>query len=1352
MKKYLFTLLISASALFLFENAKAQGRTDTSPENALPRPIISPSPEAGALGKYGDVPIGLFKGMPNIDIPFYTLTKGDISVPVSINYSSSGIKVDEISTNIGLSWTLMAGGAITASAVDKNDLSPSYSRNVSINLATFSPNSGNISSPDYLFAKSYVGAHTAADLEPDVFTYSFCGRSGKFFFDTDVQVGHTIPASTVKINRTSSGFTITDERGTRFLFTTLETSFVTDSCTIGATPRETGSGQSTYYLTQIVDNKGNAVNFSYENSDYYYSQGIEEAQYYSQLTGECGLLTSHNTRCIKVQTVAGRRIRMISAADNSVSITFNYSATAREDLISLAGTPHAASSLDQVVVRAGTRVIKTISLGHDYFKADGYDTAPNSIQRALQCRLRLTTVTESGKQPYTFRYNESQRFPARLQAGSDYWGYYNGGGGNGTNIPYVYQLNNPGRYMEPNPDFTPVGLLTNIRYPTGGSTTLYYEQNDTYVQDSENDMVWMSKGCVGYPPHSSDTCLVHLDYNVNEPTINYNLQLNGHDNGFGSIDGPGGIHLEFAGHGSLTLNQPGYLTILPAGNYTFVVENNTPGPGRTSLDISWLHSVTSTAWVHKLMGGVRIAKTIDTPVTGAPVRKFYRYTLSDTSQATSLFYKAISPSNYDYPYHTYHIGLDGGVIQCDYSVLHSAPIPLVGQGDRNDYGYTKVTVLTDSLGTQGKSIHYFSRGLRDFQQANGITDQTWMAGLERAQEDFLYNPTLQKYVISRRVKNTYAVNLSAAYFADNTNPLLPPNQFSVYGLKLTQESPEFVKQQGVIPAVFKVERYPVVSAWYYQSGTTQTLFNTADTTKFVTTTTNSYFDNPAHQQATRTVSGNSDGKVITSITTYPDDYSAGTAFLDSMRTNHQIAIPIEQVSYMNDGTSTNIVSGKLTQFLPGGKALPLSSYNFESLAPIALTAFKFSDRPTGTLPYGTTPAAFAMDSRYVPKLTYNSYDNAGNPLTLTLSNGMSESYIWDYKKEYPIARVTNADSLSIAYTSFEADGKGHWTISSTVRDTTSAKTGRSSLNAASWTLGKGGLSSAQTYVVSYWSKSAAAFSVSGTTTTGYPVTGNTTKGWIYHEHRVTGVTAITVTGSGSVDEVRLYPAGGQMTTYTYDPMIGMTSTTDAKSLTTDFEYDGFQRLLNARDQDGNILKNYSYNYAPQGAIWQNTAAAPRCVTASDGSNTGEQQIQQVDTNPYSLTYNQTQWISNGTNTSACPLPTIVYVRMTVGTTTTTNGITSKTYVFRSYSDAGCTVLVNVPASITVKYQFVKTSEYDDHRTPNPVVTTLNYTATIASGTSQATSGSLVDSGCSGIACYTGGVTLKPGTGYNVYTP
>lgn len=66
-----------------------------------------------------------------------------------------------------------------------------------------------------------------------------------------------------------------------------------------------------------------------------------------------------------------------------------------------------------------------------------------------------------------------------------------------------------------------------------------------------------------------------------------------------------------------------------------------------------------------------------------------------------------------------------------------------------------------------------------------------------------------------------------------------------------------------------------------------------------------------------------------------------------------------------------------------------------------------------------------------------------------------------------------------------------------------------------------------------------------------------------------------------LNKLRLSFPTAIVTTFTHEPLVGVTSSTDANNKTTYYEYDNFNRLLHIRDHNNNIVKKYCYNYAGQ---------------------------------------------------------------------------------------------------------------------------------------------------------------------------
>src|SRR5689334_10433970 len=102
--------------LFLLGNA-SYSQQDFTLKN-----IIPPSPEASAFIKYGNYQMGAYTGKPDINIPIYEIQTNKLSLPVTLNYDETGIRVNEMASWVGMNWSLDAGGVISRVVVGEPDI------------------------------------------------------------------------------------------------------------------------------------------------------------------------------------------------------------------------------------------------------------------------------------------------------------------------------------------------------------------------------------------------------------------------------------------------------------------------------------------------------------------------------------------------------------------------------------------------------------------------------------------------------------------------------------------------------------------------------------------------------------------------------------------------------------------------------------------------------------------------------------------------------------------------------------------------------------------------------------------------------------------------------------------------------------------------------------------------------------------------------------------------------------------------------------------------------------------------------------------------------------------------------
>lgn len=290
--------------------------------------------------------------------------------------------------------------------------------------------------------------------------------------------------------------------------------------------------------------------------------------------------------------------------------------------------------------------------------------------------------------------------------------------------------------------------------------------------------------------------------------------------------------------------------------------------------------------------------------------------------------------------------------------------------------------------------------------------------------------------------------------------------------------------------------------------------------------------------------------------------------MNNMLAQHAIDLPIEQVVVHRGvaGDST-VISSKFNVY---NNTLPLQTYVMESPTPLTLrTQF--------------VPWYYVLGSAYSVVIDphynlYNTADYSPNDMIWTLHTLQgNKAFIWDESYNLMMAQCTNADSANVAFSSFETAAQGRWTYNpAAVTSDNTAPTGNNVfVLSSSNTISLSSLSSSMHYVVSYWSKTGSSYAVTGS---GATKQGKTINGWTYFEHPISGTSAVTISGAGSIDEVRLYPADAQMISYTYSPLIGVTSECDIANRITYYFYDGIGRLKWIKDQDGNIIKTFQYHY------------------------------------------------------------------------------------------------------------------------------------------------------------------------------
>lgn len=1088
MKKIIIPLaiLIASTGNFYAQQQASDGNIN------IPN-IIPPSPTAYALGNYGNVPVGLFTGTAELSVPLFTYKTDNIDLLINMSYGSNGLKIDEISSITGLGWNLNFGGVITRTVRDRTDDS---SQTFQIPANAFQPNN----TPAYQdFIYNLGNLSPGIDTEADIYSFNFNGISGKFFYDRSNQI-HLIDQQALKIEEYTDGFIITTSTGEKYYFSEKE---LTIFKTLGVGKQLPNGGNTAWYLTKIVHPKGDEVYFTYE--DMYLDYKTSQSQNYTlEMPHETCLGTVIPTTigvpgivAENFMTVHGKRIKtIISNNPLNGSINFTYSTD--------------TTNIDT----DGNFKIQTIT--QKDINGAVLESASLSYLNTTNKRNFLTGIVfKDPNKSYAFQYNNPSEFPVRLSLKRDYWGYYNGKA-NISLLPKVTEYNldkfiTQPADQNPDPNFSGIGMLTKITYPTKGYTELEYEGN-TY---------WGPKTVI--PPYS----YMHMEaVNGSLGIVNQSYSYTSPFNQTVEISGESGFNISCVDSGQ-THNPIGRVQILDAANNvisnTQFINNQTntvqfdatAGVNYTIklsasrctyiyTDAKYLPTAPQTFDTNVDTGGVRIktTKDYDSP-SAAPLYKRYYY-----GSSVDINHSSGDKGTDPYFVYTYKSGeicdVLGGMICVinakNFVTLTSNSLLPLFDTDKNTstfYRYVTISRGGENFEGGGEAKEFIIN--RDYAGSqlwgsNNIwstpySNYGWNNGLEVSSSTFLKkaNGTLS---MIQRTENNYEKNDASTFEfknfthrkndltqCTNTTPYVCTQYDTTYpGHACYGQAVGYIIDLPYIDNLDVVE-YRTISSWKYLQSQSKTDYLNGQP---ILTKTEYFYDNPLNYQLSREKTILADATVNEKLYQYA--HEKGNQL---MINKNMIGIPF-QTEVKKDGAviskTETIYPTSIPTAQAGNLVLPTSvlSYNLQNLT-------------TGSI-----------------ELKYDKYDALGHLQQYTTKDGISTSIIWGYNNTKPIAKIDGAKLSDISQSLIDL-------------------------------------------IVSASDLDASA---------------------ILNNDETALLSALNTFATDS--NLSNY----QVTTYTYDPLVGVRSITPPSGIREMYIYDTNNRLKEVREQNqtGKLLKEYQYNY------------------------------------------------------------------------------------------------------------------------------------------------------------------------------
>ncbi|MGN7721766.1 hypothetical protein [Chitinophaga sp. 22620] len=993
-----------SSVLFLLLNIAVHGFSQY--KNSLPH--VNPvKPDAAALFKPVEHPIGTFSGTVPVEVPIATLEENAVQIPVSINYSTGGIKVEEIAGSVGLGWSLNAGGSITRvlnSVADDDALGMlGATRNLSELLATLTANDATD------IAEGLI------DSQPDIYYFNINGRSGKFYFNEkdsvvlvkqeplDIQPIYLDPAR----KNTIRGWVIKDETGNKYYLGLNKAA--TDSARDYSTTSfmnqtglnnipDTKSYCSGWQLLEITDMSDvSLARFEYINSyPEFTSRSIDYTPVFVVAAGQC--VESDIEPDVAYSTTSVQEKFLHKIITNKGIIEFQ-SSTGRKD------SP-GARRIDAILVKDYNNTLrKKFAFSYGYFSDPFAPEGP--LYDPFHKRLKLNYIAEYGSNNddslvHSFQYHEGVNLPSRNSTAMDYWGYFNGKTSNLSTIPngrytrYGTTIEvTDGGDRRVDSIFSKANSLYKINFPTGGYREFIYEGNQalqtiwTQLATNPDYFVPHFFETLEFPGQNSSEPRYQHSFSVNSTsgaaTFNYSITTMDVWGDFSvkivKFTGPSDPGANF----KVFTNEDIGTVSLPNGNYRFEIYYSDSRTVFTYAEGNWLEEQMPSETLvrynedfykaNMLAGGIRIKEIRDyDPVSQKKLVTKYSYQIPGMPGFSSGL--LITPPIFLFQ------GTCRKAQGCDYSRLASSTCyPLSSEGNVYVY-YPEVRTIQENNGYTDREFSFdfdlFTYEADEISQTTPPVvpryDRSWKRGKLLLEKQYNQDSVLQNY------KMVLYPNLFPVDGPEHLGDINAKEQraFKVARFNRTGVSTEMCMNVYTLGSFF-AEPLVVLNTSYTSTGTIE---NRTEYEYYISQ------NRPVLKKEKLFIN---DGKVKETEYRYvfnntSDFYFGLSSEEQAMKTNlllKNYLQPIETVVFSKAGEIRTMVSGGKYIFkLFSGQQVRLGAYR-----------------------------NYTTSTVYDESIFAN-YDEVGNLQEQYKQNNAKEAYIWGYNRRYPVAKIAGSDFAS----------------------------------------------------------------------------------------------------------------------------------------------------------------------------------------------------------------------------------------------------------------------------------------------------------------------------------------------------